>query len=283
MPLKSLLVHLDPTGHSLQRLQAAVAMAARHHARLTGLYVKDLSVAQLTQQRAAELGLYPADELNRVIGSFDTAIETAAATAREQFERATQAAGVQAEWLCEAGKADEIVPLRARSVDLCILGHWKPEVENLPYLPRLVEQVLFLSGRPTLIIPGTDGTTDPGRHVLVGWDGSRAAARAVHDALPIIAAAEHTTVLTVNATEGDGASGEDIMRHFNAHGATATTVCIQAETSDIGEAILRHAESIKADMIVAGCYGHSRLHELILGGVTRTLLRQITLPVLMSC
>jgi nucleotide-binding universal stress UspA family protein len=283
MPFKSLLVHLDPTERSLQRLRIAIAMALRHEARLTGLYVKDLSVAQVARQRTAELGLYPAGELNKVVGLFDTLIETGAGQAREQFERAAQAAGVQAEWLCEAGRADEIVPRRARSVDLCILGQWKPEMENLPYLPHLIEQVLFLSGRPTLIIPGTEGPAESGRHVLVGWDGSRAAARAVHDALPIIAAAEHTTVLTVNAAEGRGAGGEDIARHLTAHGARVTTARIQVETSNVGQAILHYAATIKADMVMTGCYGHSRLREFILGGVTRTLLHQSALPVLMSC
>lgn len=286
MALKNLLVHLDSTERSLRRLRVATAMASRHGAHFTGLYVKDLCVIQLNQEKAAELGRSPAKEWAAMRRLFDAVIEGGAEKARKRFENAASAAGVCDEWRCESGRADEIVPRHARYADLCIVGQWEPEMDDLPYLPRLVERVLFLSGRPVLIIPSANGPEELGRHILVGWNASRAAVRAVNDAMDVIAAAERITVLAVDPVCSPDAHGEEpcanIARHLAYHGAKVTVACVRGDTSSFGEVILDYAVKIGADMIVTGCYGHSRLRESILGGVTRTLLRQTAMPVLMS-
>lgn len=286
MALKNLLVHLDPAEGSQRRLHAATAMASRHGAHLTGLFVKDQSFAQLNRAKAAELGLSPAREMAAIDRMVDEVIEAGAETTRAQFEKAVHAAGVHAEWRCERGRADEIVPRHARYADLCIIGQWKPEMEELPYLPRLVEQVLFLSGRPTLIVPSVAGPTELGRHVLAGWNASRGAARAINDAMPLLAAADHVTVLVIDPEQGDHAHGEepgtDIARHLALHGVNVTTTSVTSQSSGIGQTILDHAAKIGADMVVTGCYGHSRWREFILGGTTRVLLRQSAIPVMMS-
>ncbi|HEX2941312.1 MAG TPA: universal stress protein, partial [Rhodopila sp.] len=286
MALKNLLVHLDLAEGCERRLQAATDMASRHAARLTGLFVKDQSVAQINRAKAAELGLSPARELAMIDRMFDDLAESGAEKTRERFEKAAAAAGVHAEWRCEAGRADEIVPRHARYADLCIIGQWKPEMEELPYLPKLVEQALFLSGRPVLIVPSAAGPTQLGRHVLVGWNASRGSARAVNDAMALLVAADHVTVVVVDPQQGDDAHGEDpgtdIGHYLALHGAKVTTTSIASHARGIGQTIVEHAAKIGADMVVTGCYGHSRWREFILGGTTRTLLRQSSIPVMMS-
>jgi nucleotide-binding universal stress UspA family protein len=150
----------------------------------------------------------------------------------------------------------------------------------------VVEQALFSSGRPVLVVPHSGRFEAVGRTVLIGWNASREAARAANDALPLIAGAESATVLVVNPSEapgGDGAEpGAAIALHLARHGLRATAEHVVAPQVDDGEMLLNQAADLGADLLVVGAYGHSRLRELVLGGVTRTLLRQMTIPVMMS-
>jgi nucleotide-binding universal stress UspA family protein len=125
-----------------------------------------------------------------------------------------------------------------------------------------------------------------GKRVLVGWNAGREAARAVQDALPLLMAAESVTVLTVNPEIGLGGHGEepgaDIALHLARHGVRVTVEHMTAPEISAGDVILNRAFELSADLLVIGAYGHSRLREMVLGGVTRSLLQQMTVPVLMS-
>jgi nucleotide-binding universal stress UspA family protein len=125
-----------------------------------------------------------------------------------------------------------------------------------------------------------------GRNVLVAWNGSREATRAVNDALPILERAEKVTVLAVNPRKGGGDHGDipsaDIALHLARHGVKAEASQTVSNELEVGDTILSRLADFGSDLVVMGAYGHSRMRELLMGGVTRELLQHMTVPVLLS-
>jgi nucleotide-binding universal stress UspA family protein len=137
-----------------------------------------------------------------------------------------------------------------------------------------------------LAIPFAGSFKSIGKRVLVAWNASREASRALHDALPLIAKAETATVFLANPTRGLDGHGEepgaDIARHMVRHGLKVEVAKVIADDVPDSALLLNHASDMGADLLVMGAYGHSRLREFILGGMTRSLLREMTVPVLLS-
>jgi len=146
--------------------------------------------------------------------------------------------------------------------------------------------LLIESGRPVMVVPQGCRTAMLPRRILAAWKPTREAARAFHDALPFLCNAESVDIIIVNPIGGDRGHGEqpgaDIATHLSRHGVKVNVVVLPAERVDISVALLRHAGEIGADMLVAGGYGHSRFREWALGGVTRELLTNATIPMLFS-
>ena len=142
------------------------------------------------------------------------------------------------------------------------------------------------SGRPILVIPYIGRFDTFGTNILVGWNNSREAARAMNDAIPLLAKAASVTILEANPIgrkpASDDATSADITRHLARHGISAKTARTSTDRMSASDALLSYAADVSADLLVVGGYGHSRLRELILGGVTRELLQHMTLPVLMA-
>jgi nucleotide-binding universal stress UspA family protein len=167
----------------------------------------------------------------------------------------------------------------ARHFDLAILNQPKPkEWEG----ELIVETTLFESGRPIVAVPYIYSGSVKLNHITVCWDGSRAAARAIADAMPLLQRSRNVDILTVR-TDGDGDfSAADIEGHLARHGISAAGLSIRSEMGEEGNTILNHAADAGTNLIVMGGYGHNRFREFILGGVTRVLLQSMTAPVLMS-
>lgn len=170
----------------------------------------------------------------------------------------------------------------ARLRDLTVIG-----VPEHPYQEHwFAEQIIFGSGRPTLIMPAADVSAHDFvlGHAVVAWDFSRPAARAVADALPLLVKAKRVSVMTVtNEKRIDSKrSGEELAKHLAFHGATVAFETVDASGSDIGEVLKSYVQSIRADLLVMGAFGHSRLREFVLGGATRSILSKPPLPVLLS-
>jgi nucleotide-binding universal stress UspA family protein len=150
----------------------------------------------------------------------------------------------------------------------------------------LIEAALFETGRPVLITPYAGKFNSVGTRALIGWNASPQAARAVHDALPLLTHASSVTVLVIDAATGEAVHGEepgaDIAKLLARHGLEVTLHRVAGGGLSPGDVLLNEAAELNADLIVMGGYGHSRLREMVLGGATRTLLRQMTAPVLMS-
>jgi nucleotide-binding universal stress UspA family protein len=277
MPLQDILVQLDATAQSAQRLRLAADLARKHGAHLTGLHVYDPMPALFVPDPSG--GAVIADLLEQLRAD---ALATAAgveATFREQLRRD----GIAGEWRLVEGSIPQRTALHARYADLVILGQDNP-ADDQPADGITIEATLFTSGRPVLLVPHAGRFETLGRRVLIGWNASREASRAVHDALPVIAGADQVTILAVNPEDGGHGEepGADIARHLARHGLAVTVERAAGSEIGAGDMLLNRAAEIGADLIVTGAYGHSRFRELVLGGVTRTLLRQMTVPVLMS-
>jgi nucleotide-binding universal stress UspA family protein len=205
---------------------------------------------------------------------------------REAFDHATGIRGLSAEWREIAEGPDADPALHARYADLAILGQLDPERAETDLLRPRPEQVALASGRPVLIVPYAGHFDNVGRRVLIAWNATREAARAVSDSMPLLTSAALVTVLTIDPREGPHGHGEipgaDIALHLARHGVKTETERTISAGLPVGEALLSRAADLGADLIVMGAYGHSRVRELLLGGATRSMLRSMTVPVLMS-
>jgi nucleotide-binding universal stress UspA family protein len=180
-----------------------------------------------------------------------------------------------------AGAADRLGHL-ARRFDLAIVG--QPERERAAAAEVADEGVLFDSGRPVIFVPYIQKSGLKLDRVMLCWDGSRAATRAINDAMPFLEKAKQVELVIVSSKAGKAneLTGADMGQHLARHGLKVEVKRITSPDIDVTSTILSYAADSSADMIVMGGYGHSRLREFILGGVTRRLLETMTVPTLMS-
>ena len=189
-------------------------------------------------------------------------------------ERCGAGAARRARWREVVGDPAEQLATAARTADLVVVGKGGPDAAGAE---ALAEHLTVAAGVPVLVLPPGAGAT-PGRDVLVAWNGSREAARAVHQALPFLAAAERVTLCAV----GEEASGtlDDAVAMLRRHDVRASPARALGIDRHAGEVLLAEAGARDADLLVAGAYGHARLRELVFGGATRHLLTTADLPVL---
>jgi nucleotide-binding universal stress UspA family protein len=205
-------------------------------------------------------------------------------TAADRFSAAAKAAGVSAETrIIDAtlGGGASMFGQIARRFDLAVVPQAQREHGASEQL--IVEAALFESGRPVVVVPYIQKEGLTLEHVLVCWDGGRVAARAIADAMPLLERAKTVEVLIVEEQrKHDEVTGANMVDHLTRHGVTAQLKRTVKGDVTIEDAILDYAADSSADLLVMGGYGHSRLREFVLGGVTRSILGSMTLPVLMS-
>jgi len=209
--------------------------------------------------------------------------EAAASKAFEEFSQAARDANASIEivrFKALAGDVGYSLSQLARCFDAVVLPQPDP---NGVDTSDIVEACLFGSGRPLVLVPYIRTRPAIGR-VLIAWDGGPPAARAVADALPILALAHHVEVVTIRKEEDENPhlSGRMLARHLARHGIQADAKRLLIDDIDVANMLLSHAADTGADLIVMGGYGHSRLREMVLGGTTREILRSMTVPVLLS-
>jgi nucleotide-binding universal stress UspA family protein len=209
----------------------------------------------------------------------------AAKEAITRFEAAAKAAGLSAESrlvdASVAGAADQFGRI-ARRFDIAVVGQARREQGASEEL--LIEGALFGSGRPVIIVPYIQKQGLKLDRIIVCWDGSRPAARAIADAMPFLkrAKAIEIVVVTGERDKSGEITGTNMRRHLARHGINVEIKRMTGTGSDVPNTILSHAADSATDFMVLGGYGHSRLRELILGGVTQSILTSMTVPVLMS-
>jgi nucleotide-binding universal stress UspA family protein len=277
---KDLLVVLDSQTASRGRMDLAAALAERFAAHLVGLY--PLPILEVPRN----FGYYDPAQLDPFFSELREKAQEASDKEREAFEHTASLRGLSAEWRVVTADAGYDPALHARYVDLTILGQLDPDRYEAEFVRPRPEQVTLASGRPILVVPYAGKFETVGRRVLIGWNATREATRAVNDAMPLLIAADVVTVLTIDAREGPDAHGEvpgaDISLHLARHGVKATVERTVSAGIPDGDVLLSRAADLGADLLVIGAYGHSRVRELLLGGATRSILQSMTLPVLMS-
>jgi nucleotide-binding universal stress UspA family protein len=220
-----------------------------------------------------------------IIESLRIANEKAAEAAVARFDEASRRSALSAEARmvdAPVASAPGLFAGIARRFDLSVIAQPQPEK---PALDRLiVEAALFDSGRPVFIVPYIQRAGLKFDRVLVAWDGSRSAARAIADAMPFLmrATAIEIVIVASEAVKSDEIPGADIARHLARHGVKAEVNRMISTETDVASTILSHVTDVSADVLVMGGYGHSRLREFVLGGATRGILNSMTVPTLMS-
>jgi nucleotide-binding universal stress UspA family protein len=274
--VKDIIVNLSVTKNGSTVSNYAVSVAAALQVHLTGIaFIYDPVVP------ISGTGYIPAD----VIESQRADNETAAEAAIKDFTAAADRAGISAEpQMLSAsltGAGDQFARM-ARRFDLAIVGQAQPEMSTMEQI--IGETTLFESGRPMIMVPYIQKAPFKTGNVMVCWDGSRTAARAVADAIPILGKSSRIEIVSVTSERGkeDEIEGADIGQHLARHGLKVDVHRISRGNIDVADALLSHAADSAADLMVMGGYGHSRLREFVLGGVTRSIFQSMTLPVLLS-
>lgn len=274
MGWKEILVRVSGEAEWRPLAGAAAALAARLGAHLVGIDVLHLPDRSSDAAVRRGLGEDYLDQRRRDLEEEATALG-------EEFRREVEKPGLQVEWRVADGDLVEVLVAQSRTADLLVLGPAGPPAVSLEEL-HLAAPVVLASGRPVLVFPA-GRTAPPGRHVAIGWNASREAARAVADALPLVEGAERVSILVVRpGQERGGQSGEEVAHYLAAHGRKAEVVTVDAGHAGAGEVLLERVAALGADLLVMGAYGHSRLRELVVGGATRTVLERARVPVLLS-
>lgn len=268
MTYKDILVVVDDRPASQARAVAAATLAARHGAALTGVFLTSDFMNLIFVDGAG--GYAPALDIDRLVSEHAEAVHSAAEAARMMFEVAAGDAAVRSDWLTISGDANAELFSVCRRFDLTIIS---PHIRACLGTNRISAATLAMaSGAPVLLLPEAAGQPTLGRRIVVAWKSTRESARALHDAWPMLTQAEdvHAVVVSPHGEYGpDGA----LQRHLERHGIAAQVVVDLSRDTDAGEVLRREALSLRADMMVMGVFGRTRLGELLLGGVSDTLLR----------
>ncbi len=274
--IKQVLVHLAPSPAARQRLQVAVGLAQRHGARLSALY------ATMPAFLAASM---PPDAGSAMAMLREVDEEQRAAT-RNMFDDVVRTCAIAATWsdTLDLSMFRTFVH-QALFADLLVLG--QPEAGHdlaAPVPADFPEAVLLTSGRPALVLPHIGCPDTPGTIIAIAWKPTREAARAVTAALPLLQGASQVHVLCWGDPDETALAGErlELGRYLALHGVQVTWHRDASEPEGLGEILLSRISDLGADLLVMGCYGHSRAREWILGGASRTILASMTVPVLMA-
>jgi nucleotide-binding universal stress UspA family protein len=282
MSYKTILVHVDSSRHVNLRIEMAAALAARYDAHLVGLALTGVPDIYFDP-----LMLNPVDP---AIEPLMKVPRQRAAEALANFEAIARQHQVgSTETRLEENESLEGIILQARYCDLVVLGQYDPDDTESITSADFPERVIFECAVPVLMVPYASTITGSGagRRVLLSWNASKQAVRAAHFALPIFERAAQVDVAVFDPdklpTAYRAVPDKQILAWLGRHQVAATvTRQVTASDSDIANSLLSLANKQGADLLVMGAYGHTRFREIMLGGVTREILRSMTLPVLMA-
>ena len=279
MPYKTILVPVDDCGNLAARVETASALALADAARLVLIGIS--GVTRFIYDTVASSPEMP---------NLDAYLESMRQRAGAALKRAEDLAREAGVWEIEARLVDDeagrAISAWARYADLVVVGQPDPDEEFSVMEAGFPEYVVMHGGGPVLFIPCRSGPVKPGGRALVAWNGTREARRAVADALPLLRRASQVQVVMFNPESElqdlqDKAQAEALQEYFERHGIIAQ-ILVRHTAGRIGEALLALAQELDPNLLVMGCYGHSRLRELVLGGTSRTLLKSSAIPILTS-
>ncbi len=279
MSYKDILVHVDDSDKIGGPIETALQLAKQHDAHVTGLYV--LYRPDIPAYVQAQISVEVIErQVRQAVEDADMALA--------EFEKQASAEGLFHDKILEEGACEEVLRTRARCTDLLVVGQNDPDKSQYHGDNSLPDRLVLSVGRPVLIVPYAGTYPVVGKNVFVAWDGSRPAARALNDALPILKKAEKVTILSINPPgNGNGetmdeAPGAEICLHLARHGIKAKADHVISDDIGGADMLLSRAADGGADLIVMGAYGHARWREVVLGGFTQHMLAHMSVPVLMS-
>ncbi|WP_169543090.1 universal stress protein [Sneathiella aquimaris] len=273
MSFKTILLHLTNDEKLEASISVALNLAAENSAHIVGLY----TIAPVTPPTSF-MGYIPPEFIERTRG-----IE--AENAKQACERLTAkatAAGVEFSCVQEEGYAPDVIQKHALTADLVILGQIDPSNEKSAQYQNLADELVVGCPCPVLTVPYAGNFEKFGSHILVGWNNTREASKALRGALPFIKKATKVTLLNVNPTSDQSIGNDAAKKFLERHGATVQVKIGHWPDVGVGNALLDALVDYEADMLVMGAYGHSRLREMILGGATQEILGHMTAPVLFA-
>jgi nucleotide-binding universal stress UspA family protein len=278
MSYKTILVHVDQSKHAPARIRLAAEIALAENAHLVGAAMTGIS--RFVYQDSA------IDITRTVIADQIDALNKGANQALEQFDDIARQVGVPAyERRLVDDEPEGGLALQARYSDLVVVSQTDRDEPTASMASDVPEYVMLNCARPVLVVPYAGRFSNVGKNILIAWDGSMEATRAITNAMPLLRRAKNVTVVSFNAASQYDVHGEqpgaDIALYLARHNIKVEIVQRNTRT-DIGNALLSTAADLQSDLIVMGGYGHTRFREVMLGGVTMTILNSMTVPVLMS-
>ena len=274
MSIKSILVHVDNSSRSRACLDATLSLIDMSDAHVTGI----------ANRMAAYIPAYAAAQIPpEAFTVFDQEQDRMLKVARQEFEEAltTVAKLNRSSWEVGEGELATTISSRARFHDLVILRQEIDDNDAGVY-EGVPDEVILTAGRPVLVIPYIDYGDTLGKSILIGWSNTRESARAVKDAMPFLKRADKVSIFSANPKEGEDVPGAELARYLSEHGIKAEVSRTSSNDMDVGDLLLNDVADNGHDMIVMGGYGHRRIRQMILGGVTNHLLKHMTVPVLFS-
>lgn len=284
MAYPTILVHVDDSAQLAERVQLAAQLALRGGGHLIG--AAPTGVSRFLYHSM------PPDKNDPTLALHLDMLREQARAALEKFSAQCDAARVASfEARVVDDEAGAGLNLHGRAADLIVLGPADPQARGAA--AELPTHVISGSGRPVLLVPGGGQTASVGRRILLAWDGGREAARALQLALPLLKDADEVSIAVFEVAASEHVVAEALAadpRPWLAHHGVTATLAVHAidhqrrlnRRHEVGERLLSLADGVAADLLVMGAYGHSRFRESLLGGVTRTVLEAMTLPVLMA-
>ncbi len=282
--ITNILTYIDGRGSTENAAEAAFQLAIRHDAHVEGLHVR-ADPRDFITNAAVYSGFGAIEKFTESFDREAAQVEQRATDAfvqvRDHYGIAEQEAASPvtlpaAHWTVVSGRADSIVCQRARVSDVCVVGRASYGRNNST--KPVIEAVLFDSGRPILIAP-PHPIKSVGSDIVIAWNRSAAAARALSMAMPLLDKADRIRLVYVDTGAKSGPAVEEAAAYVSRHGFNAETATIAAQSQGVASTLLSDAQD--ADLLVMGAYSHSRLREIVLGGVTRHVLENATIPVLM--
>ncbi len=273
MALKHVLVHVDGSARTQERLDLAIHLARVHEARLTGLFAENVTLgSSIVGRRSPD------------------AIQAAMEAAQATFTSSVAAAGLEGIWWAldargDLGRLAGDVAICCRYADLAVFGQSEGASARLPQ--DVLEGAVLESGRPIVVVPDVGRYPTCGTRAVIAWTGSRESARAVNDAIPLLQGAEMVAILAFQQ-RSEGVSpfpNLDVVAHLEAHGVVARYERVfVSEEDDIGvlDTVLNRASDLTADLIVMGARGGHGFGTARLASHARGILRSMTTPVLLS-
>ncbi len=279
MSYKTVLAYLPNATRADRILDVALPIARDNNAHFIGLHVMP-RVPLLYGVVAAEIP-------QSIITHQEEMLERSATKLGDHFDTRCAKAGVKSEWRCNKVQHEDVasdVISQSLCADLIVVEQDNDDVYRSPV--DLPSRIVVETARPVLIVPNAGKYATIGKHVVVAWNGSREAARAAFDAVPFMQDAQSVRILAIDPKSREGydgiALGDEIALCLARHDVKAEVTVTQSGDISIGDELLNRLSDEGCDLLVMGCYGHSRLRETLFGGVTKNLLEHMTAPVLMS-